>query len=110
MIDSREWRNIRLIRDCLERSFSDVTPSALTEHFIYHIYHDGSQTSELVLDREFFNNLPLEHLQEYMEGIVIPTLLASPGKNIRIGADGINILAREMNRLTVAYTGGYPRS
>jgi|SwirhisoilCB1_FD_contig_21_21975221_length_455_multi_3_in_0_out_0_2 hypothetical protein len=49
MIGSNEPRNIQIIRECLEMWFSDVTPSTLTERFIY---HDGTQTSELALDRE----------------------------------------------------------
>ena len=94
MIESDEPRNIQVIRQCLERWFSDVTPSTLTERFIY---HDGTQTSELALDREFVDNLPPQQLQGYMENTVLPTLRASPGKVIRAGADGITIRARQMH-------------
>ncbi|WHZ28096.1 MAG: hypothetical protein OJF51_002894 [Nitrospira sp.] len=92
MIRSDGPRNIQIIRQCLEMWFSDVTPSTLTERFIY---HDGTQTSELALDREFVDHLAPEQLQGYMENTVLPTFRASPGKVIRAGADGITIRARQ---------------
>jgi hypothetical protein len=84
--------NIGIIQQCLERWFRDVTPGPYTERFVY---HDGAQTSELALDREFVNDLRPENLNEYMEHTVLPTLRASPGKIIRAGTDGLSVRARQ---------------
>ena len=89
-----EAQNIQLIRQCLELWFSNVTPGTYTERFIY---HDGTQTSELALDREFLNDLRPEQLKEYMERTVLPTLRMSPGTIIRAGADGISVRVRPMS-------------
>ena len=88
---SGEPRNIRIIKQCLEKWFRDVTPGTYTERFVY---HDGTQTSELALDPDFINNLRPEQLTEYMERTVLPTLRVSPGMLIRAGADGISIRTR----------------
>ncbi len=84
--------NIRIIQQCLERWFRDVTPGTYTERFVY---HDGMQSSELAHDREFFNDLRPENLKDYMEHTVLPTLRASPGKIIRVGADGLSVRTRQ---------------
>ena len=94
MTENSEPRNIQLIRQYLEQGFRDVTRATYTERFIY---HDGTQTSEFALDREFINALRPEKLQEYMEYTVLPTLRASPGKIIRAGAEGISIRAKKLH-------------
>ena len=107
MTGSSEPRNIVIIRQCLEQWFHDVTPSTHTECFVY---RDGTQTSELVLDREFIDDLRPEQLKRYMERTVLPTLRVSPGTVIRAGADGISVRARPMHYPTMADTQGCSRS
>jgi hypothetical protein len=94
MTENSEPRNIQLIRQFLEQWFRNVTRATYTERFIY---HDGTQTSELALDREFINAFHPEKLQEYMEYTVLPTLRASPGQIIRAGADGISVRTKQLH-------------
>ena len=94
MTETREPRNVGIIRQCLEQWFHDVTPRTHTECFLY---HDGTQTSELMLDREFLNAFQPEQLEDYLERTVLPTLRVNPGTSIRAGADGISVQARPIH-------------
>jgi|SRR5690349_13943576 hypothetical protein len=102
-----EPENIRIIRQCLERWFHDVTPGTYTERFVY---HDGTQTSEFALDHEFVNALSPLRLKHYIEHTVLPTLRASPGNVIRVGVDGISVRARQMHQPTACRHEPFSRS
>jgi hypothetical protein len=70
---------VQIVKSCLEASFKDVRSDRLNQRFVF---NDGKQSSELVFNREFIDDILLDRLKTYMETNVIPTLQANPGKRI----------------------------
>lgn len=83
---------IQTVKHCLETSFRDV--HHLHQRFLF---HDGTQSSELVFNREFLENISEPSLFSHLVKDIIPTLKANPGKRISVNSNGIGIGPRETN-------------
>ena len=59
------------------------------------VFNDGKQSSELVFNRAFIDDIPEDRLKARMVKDIVPTLKANPGKKISVSAHGIGVGARD---------------
>lgn len=69
----------------------DVKPNLSNELFVF---NDGIKSRELEIERTFIDDLPIDRLAQYLETKVIPKLIDSPDKRIRLTKSGIEVLDR----------------
>ena len=83
-----------IVKSCLEASFKDVKLDEPNQRFVF---NDGKQSSELVFNREFLDDIPVDRLKDHMEKNIVPTLKVSAGKRISVSAGGILVGYRDSN-------------
>lgn len=81
-----------IVKSCLEASFKDVKLDTPNQRFVF---DDGKQSSELVFNREFLDDIPAERLKTQMEKKIVPTLKANPGKRTSVSTRGILVGYRD---------------
>ena len=77
-----------IVKSCLEASFKDVNLDKPNQRFVF---NDGKQSSELVFNREFIDDIPVDRLKAHMEKNIVPKLKANPGKRISVSTGGIGV-------------------
>jgi hypothetical protein len=85
---------VQIVESCLEASFKDVRSDRLNQRFVF---NDGKQSSELVFNREFIDDILIDRLKTYMETNVIPTLQANPDKRIYVSNGRMKIGDKDSN-------------
>ena len=83
---------IEIVKSCLQASFNDVSLDTASLRFVF---NDGKQSSELIFNREFMDDIREDHLKVHMVKDIVPTLKANPGKRISVSVDGIGVGARD---------------
>ena len=81
-----------IVKSCLQASFKDVKLDEPNQRFVF---NDGKQSSELIFNREFIDDIPEDRLKAQMVKDIVPTLKANPGKRISVSAGGIGVGARD---------------
>ena len=81
-----------IMKSCIQASFKDVNLDTPNQHFVF---NDGKQSSELIFNIEFIDDIPEDRLKAQMVKDIVPTLKANPAKRISVSAHGIGVGARE---------------
>jgi hypothetical protein len=85
-------KKFETVKSCLEASFKDVRLDISNQRFVF---NDGKQSSELIFNRAFLDDITEAHLQSQMVRDILPTLRANPGKRISVSVGGIGIGPRD---------------
>ncbi len=84
----------QIVVSCLIASYRGFRPDKLNERFVF---NDGDLGWELVFDRAFIDDIPIDQLKTYMETTIIPKMMVNPGKKIYVSNDGIEIMDKDSN-------------
>ena len=87
-----DLNKFEIVKSCLEASFKDVQFDTPNQRFLF---NNERQTSELVLNTAYLDDLHEDALRAHMNRDIVPTLKANPGKRISVSAGGIGVGARE---------------
>lgn len=89
-----DQNKLEIVKSCLEALYKDVNLDTSNQRFVF---NDGKQSSELVFNREFIDDIPVDRLKGHMERKIVPTLKANPGKRISVTTGGIRVGYRDSN-------------
>jgi hypothetical protein len=85
-------KKFETVKSCLEASFKDVWLDTSNQRFVF---NDGKQSSELIFNRAFIDDITESRLKSHMVKDIVPTLKANPGRRISVSAGGIGIGKRD---------------
>jgi hypothetical protein len=81
-----------IVKSCLQATFKDVNLDAANQRFVF---NDGQQSSELLFNRAFIDDISEDRLKAQMVKDIVPIIQANPGKRISVSAIGIGIGKKE---------------
>jgi len=92
-------QKIEIVRSCLAAAFKDVRHRQEGNNDLQcFVFHDGTQSSQLVITRSFLDDLRIEQLpwlKTYMDNIIILRLKAKVGKKVSLSNSGIDISEKD---------------
>jgi hypothetical protein len=90
-------KKIEIVKSCLEISFKDIRHRQEDGPIERFAFNDGKESSDLVFNRAFIDDIPEDRLKSYMEKNIVPTLKANPGKRISVSTGGIGVSDKDSN-------------
>jgi len=92
-------QKIEIVKSCLATAFKDVRHRQEGNNDLqFFVFHDGTQSSQLVITRSFLDDLRIEQLawlKTYMDKIIILRLKAKVGKKVSLSNSGIDISEKD---------------
>jgi len=92
-------KKIEIVKSCLEAAFKDVRHRQEGNHDLQRfVFNDGMQSSQLVIDRAFLDDIRQEQLvwlENYIRKIIVLRLRANVGKKISVSNSGISVSEKD---------------